>query len=112
MASSAVQEVVGQIAAGGDSLRQSPWITLIYQGLRALINLMPGSYQINQYLNQAELQLKRRELFEFTGSFLYKVQAEGHIKWRYRALQLEGIWVLSGVCHLKKKLSFFGFQVL
>ena len=76
-----MQDVAGQVAAGGDSLRQSPWDTLIYQGLRALVNLMPGAYQINQNLNQMELQFNRRELFEFTASYLRKVQTEGHIKW-------------------------------
>ena len=81
MASSAMQDVAGQVAAGGDSLRQSPWDTLIYQGLRALVNLMPGAYQVNQNLNQMELQLNRRELLEFTASYLHNSQTSVHIKW-------------------------------
>ncbi len=85
-ASTATQNVLGQVAAGGDSLRQSQygdWNSLIYSGLRALVNLMPHAYESNQALNSMTLKSDLDELCGFTSVYLRKVQSEGHIKWRY-----------------------------
>ena len=83
MASSAVQDEVGQVAAGGDSLRHSQWNSLIYLGLRALVNLMPDAYQSNQVLNSMTVKSNLDELCGFTSVYLRKVQSGGHIQWRY-----------------------------
>ena len=82
-ASTATQNVLGQVAAGGDSLRQSQWNSLVYSGLRAAVNLMPDSYQFNQVLNSMTLKDDMDELCGFASAFFRKVQSEGHIKWRY-----------------------------
>ena len=85
-ASTATQNVLGQVAAGGDSLRQSQfgdWNSLIYSGLRALVNLMPHAYESNQALNSMTLKSDLDELCGFTSVYLRKAQTEGHIKWRY-----------------------------
>ena len=64
MASTSAVRQMGEVAAVGDHLQQSaesqprsrnPWLKMIYQGLRAMINLMPNSYQINQNVNYMEL---------------------------------------------------------
>ena len=81
MASSAMQDDMAKVAAGGDSLRQ--WKSLVYQGLRAAVNLMPDSYQSNQVLNSMTLKDDLDALCGFTSAYLRKVQSEGHIKWRY-----------------------------
>ena len=64
MASTSAVRQMGEIVAVGDHLRQSPdsqprsrnpWLRLIHNGLRAMINIMPNSYQVNQNVNIMEL---------------------------------------------------------
>ena len=54
---------MGQIAAVGDHLQQlgnqrkhrSPWLKMLYQGIRSLINLMPNTYNVNVAVNEMGL---------------------------------------------------------
>ena len=58
-----VAQSMGQIAAVGDHLQQSgnqrkhrnPWLKMLYQGLRSLINLMPNTYLVNMIVNSMDL---------------------------------------------------------
>ena len=81
-ASTATQNVLGQVAAGGDSLRQSSWNSLIYSGLRAAINLMPDSFQYNQALNLSSKD-ELQEICSFAAAFFRNIHAQGHLKWHY-----------------------------
>ena len=81
-ASTATQSVLGQVAAGGDSSRQSSWNSLVYSGLRAAINLMPDSFQYNQALNLSSKD-ELKEICSFAAAFLGNCQAQGHLKWHY-----------------------------
>ena len=84
---------MGEVAAVGDHLQQSaesqprsrnPWLKMIYQGLRAMINLMPNSYQINQNVNCMELDKHEhdKDFLEFSASYFRMMHDEGNYVWR------------------------------
>ena len=65
-----VAQSMGQIAAVGDHLQQlgnqrkhrNPWLKMLYQGIRSLINLMPNTYQVNVAVNEIGLDERDKEL--------------------------------------------------
>ena len=84
---------MGEVVAVGDHLQQSaesqprsrnPWLRLMYQGLRAMINIMPNSYQINQNVNFMELYKPEhdKDLLDFSASYFRMMQDEGHYVWQ------------------------------
>ena len=93
MASTSAVRQMGEVAAVGDHLQQSaesqprsrnPWLKMIYQGLRVMINLMPNSYQINQNVNYMELDKHEhdKDLLEFSASYFRMMQDEGNYVWQ------------------------------
>ena len=81
-ASTATQNVLGQVAAGGDSLRQSSWNSLVYSGLRAAINLMPDSFQYHPGMNLSNKD-DLQEICSFAAAFFGNCQTQGNLKWNY-----------------------------
>ena len=85
-----VAQSMGQIAAVGDHLQQSgnqskhrnPWLKMLYQGIRSLINLMPNTYQVNVAVNEMALDERDKELIEFSVSYVRTMEASGHIVWK------------------------------
>ena len=82
-----------EVVAVGDHLRQSPdsqprsrnpWLRLIYNGLRAMINIMPNSYQVNQNVNIMELYKPEhdKDLLILSASYLRMMQDEGNYVWQ------------------------------
>ena len=63
------------------------WNGVITDGLRALVNLMPGAYEGNQILNVLLADPWTKDdlntMCAFTAKTLRKMESEGHIKWNY-----------------------------
>ena len=84
----AAAQNVGALAAEGDLARQvqrpgrSPWMKLLYKGLRAFINLMPQEFEVNRGVNMMNLDQNDDQLVEFSSAFILARQTEEHIKYR------------------------------
>ena len=80
-ASAATQNVMGQIAAGGDSL-PSAWSSLLVFGTRAAINLMPNAFGYHQAFNMVNHK-NLQETCNYTAAFLQNCQTQGDLRWTF-----------------------------
>ena len=68
---------------------RTKWNSVITDGLRALVNLMPGAYEGNQILNVLLADPWTKDdlntMCAYTAKTLRKMESEGHIKWNYMA---------------------------
>ena len=84
----AAAQNVGAFTAEGDLAQQrqrpgrSPWMKLLYKGLRAFINLMPQAFEVNRGVNMMNLDQNDDQLVEFSKAFILARQTEEHIKYR------------------------------
>ena len=84
----AAAQNVGAIAAEGDLAQQrqrperSPWLKVLYKGLRAFINLMPEAFEVNRGVNMMNLDQDDEQLVEFAKAYILAKEAEGHIQYR------------------------------
>ena len=66
---------------------RSKWSSVIADGLRALVNLMPGAYEGNQSLNVLFTDPWTKDdldtICSYTAATLRKMEGGGHIKWTY-----------------------------
>ena len=81
-ASTATQKVLGQVAAGGDSLRQSSWSSLLVSGVRAAINLMPNEFRYHQAFNMVNKE-SLQDTCNFAAAFLGNCQNQGDLRWKF-----------------------------
>ena len=84
----AQSSAMGQDAtAGGNSKWRKQWISIISDGLRALVNLTPGAFEGNQYVNTLLTDPWSCDdlgaIASFTAGLLRKNESEGNIKWNY-----------------------------
>ena len=114
----AQSSTMGQDAtAGGNSKWRKQWISIISDGLRALVNLTPGAFEGNQYVNTLLTDPWSCDdlgtIASFTAALLRKNENEGHIRWNYTkavATILEGSksGTLSGFTPDLSPLKLFG----
>ena len=77
---------MGANAAEGDLSQQtqrksrSLWLKMLYQGVRAFINLLPDAYQVNMLVNTMDLDHKDEELIEFSVAYIRSMEQQEHIK--------------------------------
>ena len=79
---------IGQVATGGGNFKwRSKWISIISDGLRALVNLTPGAFQGNRSINLLLTDPwscnDLDAIASFTAGLLRKNESEGHLKWNY-----------------------------
>ena len=79
---------VGAQAAEGDLAQQvqrggrSPWLKLLYQGVRAFINIMPGAFETNRGVNLRNLDQNDDDLVDFARAYIGQMKAGEHIKYK------------------------------
>ncbi len=79
---------MGQVATeGGNSKWRTKWISIISDGLRALVNLTPGTFEGNQCINHLLTDPWSMDdldaIASFTAGLLRKNESEGNLKWNY-----------------------------
>ena len=83
----AVSQTMGANAAEGDLSQQTqrrtrnPWLKMLYQGVRAFINLMPDALQMNRAVNTMDLDQKDEDLIQFSVADIRSIEQHEHIKW-------------------------------
>ena len=82
---------VAASAAEGDLVQQgiqvqrptrSPWLKLLYKGLRAFISLMPEAFEHNRIVNGMNLDNDDEALVQFSKAFILAKESTGDIKYR------------------------------
>ena len=97
---------MGQVAAGGDSL-PSAWSSLLVNGTRAAINLMPHSFRYHQAFSLVDHR-DFEETCKITTAFLTSCQHNGDLQWSY----LDGcIQVLNNCDDLNRFIPYDGPRV-
>ena len=86
---------------GGNSKWCASWGSLISNGARALVDLMPESFKFNQVLNElaadpktSDPKQKLVDLAQVTGSILKRNADEGNLKWNHTNMAIR---VLDGI---------------
>ena len=105
-ASAATQNVMDQIAAGGDSL-PSAWSSLLVSGTRAAINLMPNSFRYHQAFNMVDHK-NLQETCNYAAAFLQNCQTQGDLRWTFLNACLQ---VLQNTDDLERFLPYDGLRV-
>ena len=73
---------MGATAAEGDLSQQTQrksrplWLKMIYQGVRAFINLMPDALQVKMLVNTMALDQKDEELIQFSVAYIRTMEQQ------------------------------------
>ena len=60
----------------------SPWLKLLYKGLRAFISLMPEAFEHNRIVNGMNLDNDDEALVQLSKAFILAKESTGDIKYR------------------------------